>query len=167
MASSQSVLSVQSLEHVPDPGRVVVEAARVVAADGVAIFVTPNRLTLGRPDEIIDPYHHVEFDADELEALCARSFGSVEVLGLFGSERYMELFDEERRKLDRLLARDPLRLRRMVPMRARRALYDWLLRRNRADADPRAETIVPDDFELRPTGLEEAFDLMAVCRSPS
>ena len=162
-----SVLSVQSLEHVPDPGRVVVEAARVVAADGVVIFVTPNRLTLGRPDEIIDPYHHVEFDADELEALCARSFDSVEVLGLFGSARYMELFDEERRKLDRLLARDPLRLRRMVPMRARRALYDWLLRRSRADADPRAQAIVPGDFELRPTGLEEALDLMAVCRSPS
>ena len=99
-----SVLSVQSLEHVPDPWRVVAEAARVVAADGVVIFVTPNRLTLGRPDEIIDPYHHVEFDAHELEVLCARGFGSVEVLGLFGSERYMELFDEERRKLDRLLA---------------------------------------------------------------
>ena len=97
-----------------------------------SVFVTPNRLTLGRPDEIIDPYHHVEFDADELEALCARSFGSVEILGLFGSPRYMELFDEERRKLDRLLARDPLRLRRLVPMRAKQALYDWLLRRNRA-----------------------------------
>ncbi len=163
----QSVLSVQSLEHVPDPGRVVAEAARVVAAAGVVIFVTPNRMTLGRPDEIIDPYHHVEFDAHELKALCARSFGSVEVLGLFGSERYMKLFDEERRKLDRLLARDPLRLRRLVPMRGKQALYDWMLRRNRADADPRAEAIVPQDFELRSTGIEDALDLMAVCRSPS
>ena len=131
-----SVLSVQSLEHVPDPERVVAEAARVVAADGVAVFVTPNRLTLGRPDEIIDPYHHIEFDADELAALCARSFGSVEILGLFGSERYMELFDEERRKLDRLLAKDPLRLRRLVPRRAKQALYDGLLRRNRARGRP-------------------------------
>ena len=91
-----SVLSVQSLEHVPNPETVVAEAARVVAADGVVVFATPNRLTLGRPDEIIDPYHHVEFDADELAALCARSFDSVEIMGLFGSERYMELFDEER-----------------------------------------------------------------------
>ena len=95
------------------------EAARVVGAAGVVIFVTPNRLTLGRPDEIVDPYHHIEFDAHELNELCARGFDSVEVLGLFGSERYMELFDEERRKLDRLLARDPLRLRRFVPRRAK------------------------------------------------
>ncbi len=162
-----SVLSVQSLEHVPDPESVVMEAARVVAPDGVVVFVTPNRLTLGRPDEIIDPYHYVEFDAGELEALCAHTFDSVEVLGLFGSERYMELFDEERRKLDRLLARDPLRLRRLVPMRGKQALYDWMLRRNRAEADPRAEAIAPEDFELRSTGLEDALDLMAVCRSPS
>jgi SAM-dependent methyltransferase len=161
-----SVLSVQSLEHVPDPWKVVAQAARVVAPDGVAIFVTPNRLTLGRPDEIIDPYHHVEFDARELEVLCARSFRSVEVLGLFGSHRYMELFDEERRKLDRLLASDPLRLRRVLPRRAKQALYDWLLRRNRAEADPRAEAITANDFELRPTDLENSLDLMAVCRSP-
>src|SRR5689334_7185146 len=39
-----AVLSVQSLEHVPDPEKVVAEAARVVAADGVVVFVTPNRL---------------------------------------------------------------------------------------------------------------------------
>ena len=105
--SFASVLSVQSLEHVPDPDRVLAEAARVLEPGGVAVFVTPNRLTLGRADEIIDPYHHVEFDADELRALCGSGFEAVELHGLFGSERYMELFDEERRKLDRLLQRDP------------------------------------------------------------
>ncbi len=161
-----SVLSVQSLEHVPDPERVIAEAARVVTADGVVVFVTPNRLTLGRPNEIIDPYHHIEFDADGLAALCARSFESVEVLGLFGSERYMELFDEERRRLDRLLTKDPLRLRRFVPRRAKQAMYDWLLRRNRSRGDPRAAAILPEDFELRRTSLETALDLTAVCRLP-
>jgi SAM-dependent methyltransferase len=160
-----SVLSVQSLEHVRDPGKVVAEAARVVEADGVTVFVTPNRLTLGRPDEIIDPYHEVEFDADELATLCRRTFGSVEMMGLFGSERYMELFDEERRKLDRLLSKDPLRLRRFVPRRAKQALYDALLRRNRAETDPRAAAIVPEDFELRGTDLDSALDLMAICTS--
>src|SRR5262249_19323587 len=134
--------------------------------DGVAIFVTPNRLTLGRPDEIIDPYHHIEFDAEELARLCARSFGSVDVVGLFGSRRYMELFGGGRRKLDRLLAKDPLRMRRFIPRRVKQALYDGLLRRNRAEADPRAEAIVPEDFELRRTGLDDALDLMAICKRP-
>jgi len=161
-----SVLSVQSLEHVPDPERVLAEVVRVLDPGGVAVFVTPNRLTLGRPDEIIDPYHHVEFDAGELEELCGRHFKEVEIRGLFGSERYMELFDEERATLGRLLARDPLRLRRLVPNRAKRRLYDAMLRRHRRDTDPRAAAIEPADFELRDRNLAEALDVCAVCRRP-
>lgn len=164
--SFPSVLSVQSLEHVPDPDRVVAEACRVLTDDGVAVFVTPNRLTLGRPDEIIDPYHYVEFDAEQLRALCAPRFERVEVLGIFGSERYMEIFDEERATLDRLLGRDPLRLRRLVPMRAKQKLYDAMLNRHRGDPDPRAATITADDFELRADGLADALDVCAVCRRP-
>src|SRR5829696_357069 len=164
--SFASVLSIQSLEHVPDPERVVAEAARVLEPDGVAVFVTPNRLTLGRPDEIIDPYHHVEFAAPELRALCERRFGSVAIRGLFGSARYMELFEEERRTLARLLALDPLRLRRAVPNALRRRLYDLMLRRHRRVDDPRALAIVPGDFELRDDGLDAALDLLAGCSGP-
>jgi SAM-dependent methyltransferase len=165
-ASFASVLSVQSIEHVPDPATAVAEAARVLEPGGTAVFVTPNRLTLGRPDEIIDPYHHVEFDADELAALCRRSFGRVQVRGLFGSPRYMGLFDEERARLDRLLALDPLRARRLVPLRARQWLYDLLLRRYRRSDDPRAAAITAEDFAWREDGLEAALDVCAVCHDP-
>jgi SAM-dependent methyltransferase len=165
-ASFASVLSVHSIEHVPDPERVLAEVVRVLEAGGVALFATPNRLTFGRPDEIIDPYHHVEFDAGELRALCAPWFDEVEVHGLFGSRRYMELFDEERARLDRLLRADPLRLRRAVPRRARQVLYNRLLARARRVADPRAGTIGEEDFFLRPDGLEGALDLLAVGRGP-
>ena len=48
-ASFSSVVAVQSIEHVPDPERAVAEAARVLEPDGAAVFVTPNRLTLGDP----------------------------------------------------------------------------------------------------------------------
>lgn len=161
-----SVLSVQSLEHVPDPERVVAEVARVLKGDGVAMFVTPNRLTLGRPDEIIDPYHFREFDHEELGELCRARFGEVRTLGLFGSDRYMEIFDSERRKLDRLLAVDPLRLRRLVPLKAKQKMYDALLARARNKPDPRGSAIEPGDFELRETGLEAALDVCAVCALP-
>src|SRR5207248_3102487 len=47
-----SVLSVQSIEHVPDPQRVLAEVIRLLVPAGRAVFVTPNRLTFGRPNEI-------------------------------------------------------------------------------------------------------------------
>ena len=105
------------------------------------MFVTPNRLTFARPDEIIDPYHYVEYSAEELRRLCAGSFEEVELRGLFGSPRYLELVAAEHAKLDRLLRRDPFRLRRLVPRTVRQRLYDGLLSRNRRDQDPRAAAI--------------------------
>jgi len=164
--SFASVIAVHSVEHTPDPERAVAEAARVVARDGVGVFVTPNRLTFGRPEEVIDPYHYVEFDPDELRGLCRQCFGMVEVQGLFASDRYMELFTEERAKLERLLRLDPARLRRLVPRKARQALYDRLLRHFRLRDDARAEAIAIGDFHLRSSGVAESLDLYAVCRSP-
>ena len=160
-----SVLSVQSLEHVPDPERAVTQMARVLKPGGTAMIVTPNRLTLGRPDEIIDPYHFREFDHEELAELCREHFARVRVLGLFGSPRYMEIVNEERAKLNRLLSMDPLRLRRLVPIRAKQRLYDVLHARLRNKPDPRAEAIDVSDFELRDTDLGEALDVCAICES--
>ncbi len=97
-ASFASVLAVHSIEHVPDPERVLDEVVRVLEPGGAAVFVTPNRLTFARPDEIIDPYHFVEYDPDELEALCAPRFDRVAMHGLFGSDRYLALVDEQQRR---------------------------------------------------------------------
>jgi len=163
--SFASVISVQSIEHVPDPESVLSEVRRVLEPGGRAVFVTPNRLTFGFGfgEEIIDPYHYVEYDAQQLHALCARFFSRVEVVGLHGSARYGELVAAERRQLDRLLALDPLRLRRLVPRRARQVLYDWRLSRDRATARPGAPEIVPEDFRLTSDGLGDALDLVAIC----
>jgi SAM-dependent methyltransferase len=159
-----SVVAVHSIEHVAEADRVLSEVRRVLEPAGVAVFVTPNRLTFGRPDEIIDPYHHVEYDADEIAALCAPHFADVDVHGLFGSKRYLELFDEERRRLDRLLRMDPLRLRRAVPRRLAQGLYDLMLTRARSRTDPRAAVIGIGDFELRDDRLASCLDVVAVCR---
>lgn len=165
-AAFSSVLSCHSVEHVKDPERVVAEAARLIEPGGTVVFITPNRLTFGRPDEIIDPFHFIEFSADQLEALCRRSFGEVEVSGVFGSDRYMEFHDEERVKLDRLLSWDPLRLRRFVPVRVKQFLYDAILRRVRRDSDPKLEDITVDDFRRSTQDVDECIDLIAVCRAP-
>ena len=163
--SFDAVLAVQSIEHVPEGRRVAAEAARVLRPGGVAVFVTPNRLTFGRPDEIIDPYHFVEYDASELAAVLQPSFAAVELRGLFGSARYLDAVAAERRRLEALLARDPLRLRRLVPRTLRRRAYDAMLRRARRDPDPLGARITPADFELRGPPLDTCLDLVAICRT--
>ncbi len=167
-ASFAAVVSVHSIEHVPDARPVVAEVVRVLEPDGVAVFVTPNRFTFARAEEIIDPYHYVEYGPAELARLLAPWFGAVEVHGLFGSPAYLELVAEQLAKLDRLLGLDPLRLRRLVPRRVRQRLYDLLLTRERAAEDPRAAGITPADFRLGSARIaEEALDLIAVCRRPA
>jgi SAM-dependent methyltransferase len=162
--SFDAVLGVQSIEHVPDARIVLDEVVRVLRPGGVAVLVTPNRLTFGRSDEIVDPYHHVEYDAGELHALLHPFFAALELRGLFGSPRYLELVAAERRRLDTLLRTDPLRLRRLVPRPARQRLYDALLRRSRKRADPRAAAITPEDFTLRDGPIDDSLDLVALGR---
>jgi SAM-dependent methyltransferase len=163
-ASFSAVLSVQAIEHVSDPERALTEARRVLEPGGVAVFVTPNRLTFGPSDEVIDPYHYVEFSAGELRALCEPIFDRVELLGLYGSSRYTDLVAAEQASLDRLLRWDPLGVRRLTPRPLRKRLYDWGLRRRRTPPDSRAEAIEATDFELRQSPLAEALDLVAICR---
>lgn len=165
-SSFVSVLSVHSIEHVPDPRAVLEEVVRVLEPEGVAVFVTPNRLTFARPDEIIDPYHHVEYDGQELYALCAPFFERVEIHGLLGSERYLELVGRELHALEALLRRDPLRLRRLLPLGLRRRLYDRRLRRERSRSEPEAEAITSEDFRLECPQPASALDVVAVCRAP-
>ena len=163
-AEFDGVIAVHSIEHVPDPDRALMEIARVLKRGGVAVIVTPNRLTFARPDEIIDPYHYVEYDPRELAFLVRRFFDSVEMAGIFGSERYRAIVAREHSRLDSLLRRDPLRLRRLLPRRAQQRLYDWRLSRERADPDPEGEAITVEDFTLEEHGLDAALDLVAVCR---
>ena len=164
-AEFDGVIAVQSIEHVPDPERALAEMARVLKRGGSAVLVTPNRLTFARPDEVVDPYHFVEFDPAELAALSRRFFAAVELAGIFGSQRYRAIVAREHEKLDALLRRDPLRLRRIVPRAARQRLYDRRLRRERSDPDPAAAAITVSDFSLEDQPLEGALDLVAVCRA--
>jgi SAM-dependent methyltransferase len=164
-ASFATVISVHSVEHVPDPERVLDEVARVLEPGGTAAFVTPNRLTFAVPDEVIDPYHYREYSSPELRALCFPFFEEIELLGLFGSERYLRLVAAEKEQLRALLRKDPLRLRRLIPRGLRQRLYDARLGRARRDPDPGAAAIEVSDFELRDSGLEDCLDVVALARA--
>ena len=133
--------------------------------DGVAVFVTPNRLTLGRRTRSSTPTTTSSSTPRSCGALCGRSSAGCELRGLFGSERYMELFDEERATLDRLLRLDPLRLRRLVPHAGQAAaLRPACCAATAAADDPRAAgDHRRATSSSAASGLEAALDVCAVC----
>lgn len=80
-ASLDLVVSFETIEHVPDPGRFVREMARVLAPDGRAVISTPNR-AFGPPElHLGNPFHLQEYTAPELRDLLAASFESVDLYG--------------------------------------------------------------------------------------
>ena len=106
-ASFDAVLSVHSIEHVPDARPALAEAARVLRPGGVAVFVTPNRLTFGRPDEIIDPYHFVEYDPDQMRSLMDGTFsGRRRSTGSSARRACRRSSTARSSKMDRVLALD-------------------------------------------------------------
>jgi SAM-dependent methyltransferase len=163
-AEFDGAIGVHSIEHVPDAERALAEIWRVLKPGAAAVLVTPNRLTFARPDEIIDPYHYVEYDPIQFAELMQGVFGSVEMAGIFGSDRYRAIVAREHAKLGALLAKDPLRLRRLVPRSVRQRLYDWRLGRERSTPDPDASAIGVDDFTLGEADLAASLDLVAVGR---
>ncbi len=161
-----SVVSVHAIEHVTRPADAIAEIARVLQDDGVAVLVTPNRLTFARPDEIVDPYHEIEYDREQLRALVEGWFAEVEILGLHGSERYLRFQDGEKRRMDRMLGLDVLGLRHRLPRRVMQLAYDTALTATRRNADPLAAAIDVDDFRLGDDDVPASLDLVAVARRP-
>jgi len=69
----------ETLEHVPDPERLLAEIRRVLSTDGVLAISTPNRDAThpgtSRSDRPVNPYHEFELSVEEFRDLLAAFFG--------------------------------------------------------------------------------------------
>lgn len=81
-ATFDAVVSLQVVEHVPDPDSYVAECARVLRRGGVFACATPNRLTFTPPGRPRNPFHIVEFSGSELAALLGAHMNDVGVCAL-------------------------------------------------------------------------------------
>src|SRR5918999_2333239 len=114
------VCSSHIIEHFTAPELHVAELARVVADDGTAFVITPNR-----PADFENPFHVYLFEAPELASMLRLFFTDVEVHGLEGDAERKADFAARRRSGERILALDFLRLRHRIPRR----WYVWLYER--------------------------------------
>jgi 2-polyprenyl-3-methyl-5-hydroxy-6-metoxy-1,4-benzoquinol methylase len=136
----------QTIEHVVDPDAVMERLRVLIGPGGVAYVSTPNVLTLAPPGEVRsgNPWHVREYTAQEYRELCARHFGSVELLGLFHA-RKLRAHELAIRHLgwDRVHA----------SLRITKPFYDRF-----------TPAISVRDFALAPRDLDRALDFVAVLR---
>ncbi len=138
--SFDGIVSLQVIEHLADPAAYVCEIRSILDNDGVLVCATPNRLTFTPPGRPKNPFHTIEFDAEELASLLKREFGYVQMLGL----------------VDRHPGRHP-------------GLADALIDSAFADEPPPnwasavVATVESTDFEVV-AETAQCLDLVAICR---
>jgi hypothetical protein len=132
--------------------------SRVLRPGGKFIVSTPNApMSLTR-----NPWHVREYNADELELLLKRGFSSVERMGVYGNERVMEYYEQNRRGVERITRFDILDLQHRLPRWILQIPYDILNRLNRrrllAENQNLTTSITMEDYTIGQL-TEQSFDL--------
>ena len=162
-----TVISLQLIEHLPDYKVFIKEAYRVLKPGGTMVTVTPNkhRMLSG-----VNPYHFTEFDPPQLGKAMEEFFPHVEVLGLFGSKRYLALKSDEQAFAKKILAIDFLNLRRFVPRSLIRLPYRLAFEAVNKNTDSKEHEvgveITPDDFFISSDNLKDALEAITICNKP-
>ena len=76
------IVSFETIEHVNDPAAFLDECARVLVPKGMLIVSTPNRPVYSS-DGRQNPFHHIEFDAEEFIELLHTRFRSIQLYTQF------------------------------------------------------------------------------------
>jgi SAM-dependent methyltransferase len=144
-ASFDVMISFETLEHVRDAPAAVREAARVLRDGGIYIVSTPRVTeTTSTPE---NPFHAIEYSPEDFADLLAGSFADVE---LYGQRRL------ETRRHGLLRRLDVFGLRRHIGL-SRAAILT---------GSPPTTDLTLDDIAIERDAVDDASELLAVCRNP-
>ncbi len=145
-ASFESVVSFETIEHLPEIPRYLEEVRRVLRPGGVFVVSTPKaRMTTIRP---ANPHHAIEYSSRDFRALLRKYFGTVDPYSQVRAETAV---------LRWLRKADVLGIRSRLPRWARRGVHGAVGSRIFEEMDAADQKILPGD-------LGRADYIVAVCR---
>ncbi|MFH0863677.1 MAG: class I SAM-dependent methyltransferase [Candidatus Gottesmanbacteria bacterium] len=75
------VCAFEVIEHIEKPDKLLYEVKRILNNNGQFFLSTPNREIMSEDGQLTSPYHKIEYDFQEIQALLRQFFRNVEVLG--------------------------------------------------------------------------------------
>ena len=158
----------QVIEHLHDPLAYLREVARALTADGTLFLTTPNRLKVGaRPN----PHHVHDFAPAELAGVLRDVFAEVDIYGVFAGPAVAAYRERNDRVVRGLLRLDLLGILGRLPERLLQPAHVMLTLMIRRTVNARSGALLTDlttaDFPIRAEPIDEAIDLLAVCRTPA
>lgn len=125
--SVDTVICFQVIEHIKEDHRLMKEIRRVLRPGGCLVMTTPNKLTsLTR-----NPFHVREYTPREMQALVQTHFPGSEVQGIYGNEKVMAYYEQNKRSVARITRLDVLDLQHRLPAWMLRMPYSVLNNMNR------------------------------------
>jgi 2-polyprenyl-3-methyl-5-hydroxy-6-metoxy-1,4-benzoquinol methylase len=155
------VVTFQVIEHIKNDHLFIQEIKRVLKQEGLFIMTTPNRkMSLTR-----NPWHVREYDLKGMTELISRYFTSYQVNGVFGNEKVMAYYEENRRSVKKFTRFDIFRLQYILPRKLLQIPYDIANRMNRNKLMKKntalVQKVLTSDFFIE-NGTENCFDFFVM-----
>ncbi|WP_051268498.1 class I SAM-dependent methyltransferase [Terrimonas ferruginea] len=125
--SVDTVICFQVIEHIKDDHGLMKEIRRVLRPGGCVVMTTPNkRMSLTR-----NPFHVREYTPREMQALVQAHFPGADVQGIYGNEKVMAYYGQNKRSVAKITRYDVLNLQHRLPAWMLRMPYSVLNNVNR------------------------------------
>lgn len=155
------VITFQVIEHIVPHEEYVKEINRVLKPGGKAIITTPNiKMSLTR-----NPWHIREYTVKELKDMLLKYYSSVETKGVYGNEKVMNYYEENKKSVEKITRFDIFNLQYLLPRQLLQIPYDVLNRMNRKrlldNKDAKVNSITVEDYFLS-EAKEDCLDLFYI-----
>ncbi len=161
--SFDAVVTFQVIEHIKNDRFFLQEIKRVLKPGGILVLTTPNiRMSLTR-----NPWHVREYTPEGITKLISATFDEFDIKGVYGNEKVMAYYEENRRSVKKITRFDIFRLQYILPRRLLQIPYDLANRMNRNKLMKKNTTLVEkvltSDFFIEPAN-ERCFDFFVTAQ---